>query len=50
MTVYRIRSKALRNEGHKIESVNPHYIAGRLAEVQERDPAAKVIKIEMPGA
>ena len=49
MLVFRIRSKVLRSEGHKVESVSRDYIAQRLAEVQQRDPQAKVLRIEVPG-
>ena len=49
MTVFRIRSRVLRAEGHKIESVNRSYIDERLNEVKKRDPQAKVLRIEVPG-
>lgn len=50
MTVYRIRSKVLRNEGHKVESWNAKYAQERLDEIKRRDPAAKIIRVEVPGA
>lgn len=45
MTVYKIRSKVLRREGHKIESVNERYVRERLAEVQQRDPQATMLVV-----
>lgn len=50
MTVHKIRSKVLRAEGHKVESVNERYVRDRLAEVIQRDPQAKIIHVEVPGA
>ena len=43
MTVYKIRSKVLRAERQKIESVNRSYVAARLAEVKQRDPQATML-------
>lgn len=47
MTVHKIRSKVLREAGHKIESHDASYIAERLKDVQKRDPHAKIIKLEV---
>lgn len=49
MIVFRIRSRVLRAEGHKVEGVNRTYIEQRLDEIKQRDPQAKVLRIEVPG-
>lgn len=45
MTIYRIRSAVLRAAGHKIESEDKRYAEQRLAEIQQRDPQAKLITV-----
>lgn len=45
MTIYKVRSRVLRAEGHKIESVNERYVRDRLAEVQQRDPNATILAV-----
>jgi hypothetical protein len=47
VTVHKIRSKVLREAGHKVESYNLAYITARLEEVRERDPHAKIITLEV---
>lgn len=49
MTVFKIRSKVLREERHKVESTNGDYIARRLTEIKQRDPLAKIIRLEVRG-
>lgn len=46
MTVYKIKSEALRAEGQKVQSIDRAYVAKRLAEIRVRDPQAKMLKVE----
>lgn len=50
MTIYRIKSRVLRAEGHKVEGVDKAYVEQRLAEIRKRDPQAKLLKIERADA
>lgn len=45
MTVYKIKSAVLRAEGAKVQSIDRSYVAMRLAEIQRRDPQAKMLKV-----
>lgn len=46
MTVYKIKSAALRAEGQKVQSIDRAYVAKRLVEIRQRDPQAKMLKVE----
>jgi hypothetical protein len=46
MTIYKIKSAVLHTEGHKVQSIDRAYVARRLAEIRERDPQAKMLKME----
>lgn len=47
MTVHKIRTTATDAKGHRIvvESVNREYVEERLAEIQQKDPSARIVRI-----
>ena len=51
MTLYRIRSKTLRREGQRpmrVEGIDRKSMERRLKLIQQTDPEAKLLKIEVP--
>jgi hypothetical protein len=47
--VHRIRSRVLAAEGHKFETTDYKSALSRLAEVQKRDPNARLVNVPLAG-
>lgn len=47
MTIFRLRSKVLRDAGHKFETTDEAAAKRKLIEVKRRDPNAKLIRLEV---